>query len=93
MTKGTLEVEEVTTISFSVDTAGMLTRVERLEEPLEGLARTYTTRGSRAQGPGNCAISMGCREWRGEKDFIDPALLGLLNNPEYKTLQSLKNNH
>ena len=93
LTQGKMEVEEVNNISFSVDTAGILTRVERLEEPLEGLARVFTTRGLRAQGPGNCAISMGWREWRGEEGFIDPALLGRINNLEYKTLKSMKNNH
>ena len=56
LNKGELEVEKVSTSSFEVDPAGRLTWVERLEEPLEGLVRTFTTRGSRAQGPGDCAI-------------------------------------
>ena len=93
LNQGQLEVEEVTTVSTVVDPTGRLTRVERLEEPLEGLVRTFTTRGTRAQRPGNTAISVGSQEWRGEEEFIDPALLDRKYNPKYKTLKSMKNNH
>lgn len=89
LNKGQVEVEEVNTSSCVVDPAGRLTSVERKEEPLVGLVRTFTTRAMRTyQGPGDSALAVGADEWRGEAAFTDPALL---NHFKYET--KLKNHY
>ena len=76
MNRAQVAVVEVLGSSIEVDSGGRLTWVERREEPVEGLVRTFTTRGTRAHAPGNSAVPVG-----DEEGFIHPALL---NNPEYK---------
>ena len=64
LNRGQVEVVDILTNSYSVDSAGRLIWVERNEKPAKGLVNTITARGRRAHTFGDFNAYIGDEDFR-----------------------------